>query len=146
MRRLSYIMDQHVMSATDVAQTLVWKAWTPQTDISKAVQLGYSGVPSQQQQVRERWIVYQMQMAVAAVTTGYHRQGHAVRMHTWGPPGYGGLYVQPHQQMGISVWTGYLPTDFGVGWSLYVYNGGRIQAGDVVQFNCVYEVVRWNAP
>ena len=125
MRALGFIGDQHVLSATDVAQTYIWKAWTPQGGAYR-VQTGYTGGPVIEAQARQRWVLYQVQMAVAS-NLGYHRQGHMVRLMTWGPPGYGGLYLKMHDQTGYHVWQGICPCEYGLGWGLYL--GSRLGSG-----------------
>jgi hypothetical protein len=136
MHKLAYVYDQHILTAGEVAATHVSKWWTP---CAPFVQTITSGAPALQTPGQEWWL-FQAQVAVASVT-GYGRQGHQMKLLTLGPPGHGGIHLQPHQQNnGMAVWTGMCPTQYGFGWALWT--GGRLVAGDVVQFNACYVVRR----
>jgi len=136
MRSLHYVVDQHILTAGEIAATHVSKWWTPQ---SPFVQVLTAGAPVTNLQPIE-WLLYQIQVAVAS-TTGYARQGHQVKLLTNGAPGHGGIHLLQHQQNAISIFSdgSGIPTGYGFGWG--IWPGGTLVAGDVVQMNAVYRVV-----
>jgi hypothetical protein len=135
MKRLQYVFDQHVLTAGQVAATHVSKWWTPGERYEQVVTAGGPVCD----EPGEEWELYQCQVSVGSAL-GYGRQGHQVKLLTNGPPGHGGIHLVMHQQQnGMAVFTGKVPTRYGFGWAFWA--GGRLVAGDCVQFNAAYRVV-----
>ena len=138
MRDLAYIFDQHEISAAEAAAMHVSKWWTPLRPYVQVVLGGHpvSPLPG------EEWLLYQAQVSVTSYA-GLIRQGVQIKLYTLGPPGHGGIALMRHQQGAFSVFTGTVPTKFGIGWG--VWPGGAVIATDIVQFNAVYRVVKYGA-